>query len=155
MLCVTMKIARVGIFRYRTIVLANYDPATPGSSGLLPVIDGSQVIVNPSANIAGVGCGTANSGCPEGNGGIPGNYLNPTYQWGDDLTWIKGRHSFKTGFVLRYISFAGHRGRVGDRRGLGIVRDRHARRQRDQFSDRPDRDSRNRPKRHCRPKPSL
>ena len=99
--------ARVGIFRYRTLVLANYDPATPGSKGLLPVIDGSQVIVNPSANIAGVACGTANSGCPEGAGGIPGNYLDPTYQWGDDVTWIKGKHSFKGGFVIRFISLAG------------------------------------------------
>ena len=99
--------ARVGIFRYRTIVLANYDPATPGSNGLLPTVGGSPAIVNPSANIAGVGCGATGSGCPEGNGGIPGNFLNPTYQWGDSLTWIKGRHSFKGGFELRYISLAG------------------------------------------------
>lgn len=99
--------ARVGIFRYRTLVLANYDPATPGSKGLLPTVGGSLAVVNPSANIAGVACGATGSGCPERAGGIPGNYLDPTYQWGDDLTWIKGKHSFKGGFVLRYISLAG------------------------------------------------
>ncbi len=94
--------ARVGIFRYRTIVQAPYEPNQPGASeedrkNLLPTIGGVQAIVNPTGNVS----------TPYGNGGIPGNFLDPTYQWGDDITWIKGRHSFKSGFVIRYISLAG------------------------------------------------
>ena len=94
--------ARIGIFRYRTLVQAPYELNQAGANNdvrkaLLPTVGGSQAIVTPTNNING----------PYGAGGIPGNYLDPTYQWGDDLTWIKGKHSFKGGFVLRYISLAG------------------------------------------------
>jgi len=96
--------ARVGIFRYRTIVQAPNELNQPGAEdsarkALLPTLSGSLTVVTPTANVTS----------PYGTtpGGIPGNYLDPTYQWGDDLTWIKGRHSFKGGIVLRYISLAG------------------------------------------------
>ncbi len=99
--------ARIGIFRYRTIVQApNELPQAAGTGeteemrkNLLPVLSGTLAVVTPTSNVTS----------PYGTtpGGIPGNYLDPTYQWGDDLTWIKGKHSFKGGFVLRYISLAG------------------------------------------------
>ena len=96
--------ARVGIFRYRTIVQAPNEVPQPGApddvrKALLPILSGNTAVVTPTANVTS----------PYGTtpGGIPGNYLDPTYQWGDDMTWIKGRHSFKGGFVLRYISLAG------------------------------------------------
>jgi hypothetical protein len=94
--------ARMGIFRTRTIVLAPYDPATPGSKGFLPTIGGTPILpyfanLNVSNQITD----------PYGNLGIPGNYLQPTYQYGDNLTWIKGKHSFKGGAQIRYISLAG------------------------------------------------
>lgn len=95
---------RMGIFRTRTIVETPYDPSTPGSKGLLPVIDGTQTIVDPVVPTSGGVTG------PYGlfpNNGIPGNYLNPTYQYGDNLTWIKGKHSFKGGVEFRFISLAG------------------------------------------------
>lgn len=94
--------ARIGIFRTRTIVLAPYDPATPGSKGFLPAIGGTPILpyfgnLNVANQITG----------PYGNLGIPGNYLQPTYQYGDNVTWIKGKHSFKGGVQMRYISLAG------------------------------------------------
>lgn len=92
--------ARVGIFRYRTIVAAQYDPDNPGSKGLLPVINGVQTQIYPNS------LGSPISG-PYGNLSIPGNFLDPTYQYGDNITWIKGKHSFKAGFQYRFISLAG------------------------------------------------
>ncbi|HLH00677.1 MAG TPA: carboxypeptidase regulatory-like domain-containing protein [Bryobacteraceae bacterium] len=96
--------ARIGIFRYRTIVQAPNELNQPGADNsvrkaLLPVINGNVAVVTPTTNV------TSPYGVTPG--GIPGSYLDPTYQWGDDLTWIKGRHSFKGGFVLRYISLSG------------------------------------------------
>jgi hypothetical protein len=91
---------RMGIFRSRTIVQAPYDPATPGSKGFLPIINGQGTLIYPGA------LSTTWSG-PYGNLGIPGNYLQPTYQYGDNITWIKGKHSFKAGFQYRFISLAG------------------------------------------------
>jgi hypothetical protein len=96
--------ARVGVFRYRTIVQAPYELNQAGANDdvrkvLLPIVNGSTTVVTPTSNVT--------SPYGASNGGIPGSYLDPTYQWGDDLTWIKGRHSFKGGFVLRYISLAG------------------------------------------------
>jgi len=96
--------ARMGIFRTRTIVQTPYYPGTAGAKGFLPTIDGTQTIVDPVAAASGGVTG------PYGvfpNNGIPGNYLNPTYQYGDNLTWIKGRHSFKGGVQMRYISLSG------------------------------------------------
>ncbi len=85
----------MGIFRSRTIVQAPYDPATIGSKGFLP---SNGALLDPvSGSITG----------PYGNNGIPGNYLNPTYQYGDNLTYIRGKHSFKAGVQVRYISLAG------------------------------------------------
>ncbi len=92
--------ARMGIFRTRTLVQAPYDPATPGSKGFLPVINGSETLIYPAALT------NAFSG-PYGNLGIPGNYIDPTYQYGDNVTWIKGKHSFKGGVQFRLISLAG------------------------------------------------
>jgi hypothetical protein len=92
--------ARVGIFRYRTIVSPQYDPDNPGSKGLDPVINGVQTQIYPNA------LGSPISG-PYGNLSIPGNFLNPTYQYGDNITYIRGKHSFKAGVQYRFISLAG------------------------------------------------
>ncbi len=92
--------ARMGIFRTRTLVQAQYDPDNAGSKGLLPTINGVQTQIYPNS------LGSPISG-PYGNLSIPGNYLNPTYQYGDNVTWIKGKHSFKGGVQYRFISLAG------------------------------------------------
>jgi hypothetical protein len=93
--------ARMGIFRTRTIVEAPYQGSSEASKNLLPVIDGTPTLIYPA-----LVNGDAISG-PFGNLGIPGNYLNPTYQYGDNLTWIKGKHSFKGGVQFRFISLSG------------------------------------------------
>ncbi len=90
--------ARVGVFRYRTIVQTPYDPGStdPRSKTFLSTVGGIPALVSP-ASVTG----------PYGNFGIPGNYLNPNYQYGDNITWIKGKHSFKGGVQLRLVSLAG------------------------------------------------
>jgi hypothetical protein len=89
--------ARIGVYRTRTTVGAPYSQGDPGFTGFLTPVDNYPSIVTP-----------AGFSTPYGNGGVPGTYQNPNYQYGDSLTWIKGRHSFKGGFQLRYISFAGY-----------------------------------------------
>ncbi len=90
--------ARIGIFRYRTLVQTPYDPGStdPRSKTFLSTIGGIPAMVSP-ASITN----------PYSNFGIPGNYLNPNYQYGDNVTWIKGKHSFKGGVQLRLVSLAG------------------------------------------------
>jgi Carboxypeptidase regulatory-like domain len=92
---------RMGIFRTRTIVETPYGGTSTASQDLLSTIGGQPVLVYPAATNYPV------SG-PDGNLGIPGNYLDPTYQYGDNVTWIKGKHSFKAGAQLRFISLAGY-----------------------------------------------
>jgi hypothetical protein len=92
--------ARIGVYRTRTIVGAPYSPGDPGFTGFLTPVGGYPSIVTP----AGVSSPYVGA---NGVGPVPGDYLNPNYQYGDTMTWIKGRHSFKGGFQLRYISFAG------------------------------------------------
>ncbi len=36
------------------------------------------------------------------------NRISQTYQYGDDLTWIKGKHTFKGGVIVRFINNAGY-----------------------------------------------
>ena len=79
---------------------AQYDPDNAGSKGLLPTINGVQTQIYPNA------LGSPVSG-PYGNLSIPGNFLDPTYQYGDNITWIRGKHSLKAGFQYRFISLAG------------------------------------------------
>jgi len=86
---------RIGAFRPRTLVQTPYEEATPGSKGLLPTAAGGFPFI---VNLAGATSPVS---------GQPSNYIAPVYQWGDDLTWIKGRHSFKGGFVIRFISDSG------------------------------------------------
>jgi hypothetical protein len=93
--------ARIGVYRTRTQVDAPYGPGNPGFTGFLTPVDNYPSIVTP----AGVSSPYVGA---NGVGPVPGDYLNPNYQYGDTMTWIKGRHSFKGGFQLRYISFAGY-----------------------------------------------
>jgi hypothetical protein len=98
---------RVGVFRPRGEIRVQYDPynLTGGGSSVankshvtnfLPVIDGVGTPIYLAGGVTSP-YGTAS----------PGSYINPTYQYGDNLTWIKGRHSFKGGIQVRLISSAG------------------------------------------------
>jgi Carboxypeptidase regulatory-like domain/TonB-dependent Receptor Plug Domain len=93
--------ARIGVYRTRTFVDAPYSPGNPGFTGFLTNVDNYPSIVTPA------GTSSPYVGA-NGVGPVPGDYLNPNYQYGDTVTWIKGRHSFKGGFQLRFISFAGY-----------------------------------------------
>lgn len=100
--------ARMGIFRTRTIVETPYygggtGASTTAAKSLLSVVDGTPSLLYPTAV-----SGDATTGVDGADLGIPGNYLNPTYQYGDNLTWIKGKHTFKGGVQMRYISLAGY-----------------------------------------------
>jgi len=105
---------RIGVFRPRGEIRVQYDPYNLTGAGasianrnhvkdFLPVIDG----VGAPIYLAGYpNPGPANVTSPYGSAS-PGNYINPNYQYGDNLTWIKGKHSFKGGVQMRLISSAG------------------------------------------------
>ena len=103
---------RIGIFRPRGEIRVQYDPYNLTGAGasianpnhvtnFLPVIDGvgAPIYTVPATTPGGITS-------PYGSAS-PGNYINPNYQYGDNLTWIKGKHSFKGGVQVRLISSAG------------------------------------------------
>ncbi|HYL37523.1 MAG TPA: TonB-dependent receptor [Bryobacteraceae bacterium] len=106
---------RVGVYRIRTLVVPAYDTAanayestgSPGGAGVLAKTAGGQPY---NLQFAGGG------GVVVTGGGINpvllpldgSNRATPVYQYGDTLSWIKGRHSFKGGVELRYISNEGY-----------------------------------------------
>jgi hypothetical protein len=86
---------RIGAFRPRTVVLTPED-AKPQ---LLPTTAGGAPYILSFANIT--------SPFPSAAGGAS-NRITPVYQYGDTLTWVKGRHSFKGGAEVRFLSDAGY-----------------------------------------------
>jgi hypothetical protein len=97
---------RIGVFRPRVLVFSEYDPLA-GPSGvaglkLLPTSNGTPFYL-------GLAAGESNPLSPAATStGTTSNRISQTYQYGDDLTWIKGKHSFKGGFVARLINNAGY-----------------------------------------------
>src|SRR5262249_19659806 len=81
--------------------LTPYDKNQPGSEGLLPTVGGYPFILN----FVGT---PLTGGIQPPVSGNESNYIAPVYQWGDSLTWIKGRHSFKGGVEVRRISDSGY-----------------------------------------------
>lgn len=93
---------RMGVFRPRTIVQVPWEIGQNALTGtdaarqaLLPTVGGLGFVPQFA------------SGITNPIAGQPSNYIAPVYQWGDSLTWIKGRHSFKGGFEVRFISDSG------------------------------------------------
>jgi hypothetical protein len=92
---------RFGVFRPRTIVWAEFDPdAGPTGvigQGLLPKANGVPYYLTTTSNITSpISAGTTS------------NRMTQNWQYGDDITWIKGRHSFKGGAQIRYIANDGY-----------------------------------------------
>ncbi len=87
---------KIGVFRPRTLVLTPFDKNQPGSEGLLPKAGSTPFILLSGAGVTNPVSGNES------------NYIAPVYQYGDSLTWIKGRHSFKAGVELRLISDSGY-----------------------------------------------
>jgi len=105
---------RIGVFRPRVLVFSEYDPlAGPtGVAGLklLPTSGGVPYYLALNANN-----GTSDTYDPTNplapaatSTGTTSNRISQTYQYGDDLTWIKGKHTFKGGVVVRFINNAGY-----------------------------------------------
>ena len=97
---------RIGVFRPRVLVFNDYDPLA-GPSGvagekLLPVSNGTPFYLGLQGTEANPLAPAATS-----TGGTS-NRISQTYQYGDDLTWIKGKHTFKGGVVVRFINNAGY-----------------------------------------------
>jgi hypothetical protein len=94
---------RIGVFRPRVIVWTEYDPdAGPsGAAGrdLLPKAAGVPFY----PGVAGV----TNPLAAPGTTGSS-NRMTQNWQFGDDLTWIRGRHALKGGAVARWIANDGY-----------------------------------------------
>ncbi len=88
---------RFGVFRPRTLVLTPYDKNQPGAEGLLPLNSGVPYLLN-----------WASGSITSPVGGNESNYIAPVYQFGDSMTWVRGRHSFKGGATVRLISDSGY-----------------------------------------------
>ena len=88
---------RLGAFRPRTLVLTPFDKNQPASQGLLPTIGGQPFVLQ-----------FASGGVTNPVSGDESNYIAPVYQSGDSVTWIRGRHSFKSGAEVRLISDSGY-----------------------------------------------
>ena len=89
--------AKFGAYRPRTLVLTPFDETPVGpfnNKGLLNVSNKVPYVLN---------FGTVTNPVS----GQPSNYIAPVYQFGDSMTWIKGRHSFKGGVEVRLISDSG------------------------------------------------
>jgi hypothetical protein len=89
---------RVGMFRPQIHVYSGYDPSTGGPSALYQK-GNSPYLISPLTFSPVVPIDSALDGYAN---------VTPNYQYGDNVTWIKGKHSFKGGFEARLISYAGY-----------------------------------------------
>ena len=90
---------KFGVYRPRTTVLATWDPQDVGPvshKDVLNVKDGVPYLLN----FAG--------GVTQPLGSSRSDYINPNFQWGDNATWIRGRHTLKGGVEVRLISDSGY-----------------------------------------------
>jgi hypothetical protein len=99
--------ATFGVFRPRVIVWEDIDPngGAPGAAGqkLLPTANGSpfypgfaSAITNPLVSPGG----------PTGTGSS--NRISQNWEYADNQTWIKGKHTLKGGVDIRFIQNAGY-----------------------------------------------
>ncbi len=108
---------RIGVYRPRTTVQTPFTQ-TPtigpvNNKGLLPSVDGVPFVLcysGSGAAATSTSCSnpSAAAGVTNPVGGNASNYIAPVYQYGDAMTWIKGKHSFKAGVEVRLISDSGY-----------------------------------------------
>ena len=92
---------RFGVFRPRTVAFADYDPGA-GPTGvkgqaLLPAANGVPYYLATTSNITDPISSATTS-----------NRITQNWEYGDDITWIKGHHSFKGGVSVRFIGSEGY-----------------------------------------------
>ncbi|HJZ97550.1 MAG TPA: carboxypeptidase regulatory-like domain-containing protein, partial [Candidatus Solibacter sp.] len=74
-------------------------PWIVAGTGVLPRIGNQPYLL---------GMSLANSPINTSVGDDPSTRTSPVYQAGESVSWIKGRHNFKGGFEVRYVSSAGY-----------------------------------------------
>ena len=85
-----------GVFRPRQTFQA---PWTVAGDGVLPSKNGQPYVL---------GLSLANSPINTGVGDDPSSRISPVYQFSNNLTWVKGKHTFKGGGEVRFVSSAGY-----------------------------------------------
>ena len=85
-----------GVFRPRQTYRS---PWLVGGDQVLPKIGAQPYVLQLAA---------ANSPINTAVGDDPSTRISPVYQFSDSVTWIKGKHTFKTGFEARFVSSAGY-----------------------------------------------
>jgi hypothetical protein len=95
---------RIGVFRPRVLIWNEYDPdAGPtGVAGqaLLPRASGVPYYLGVTGNITNPLAAPGTTGSS--------NRMTQNWQFGDDLSWIRGRHALKGGVVARFIANDGY-----------------------------------------------
>jgi hypothetical protein len=109
---------KIGVYRPRTTVQTPFSQ-TPSigpvdNKGILPVVNGVpfNLCYSGSTSVAATSTSctspAATAGVTNPLGGNASNYIAPVYQYGDAVTFIRGKHSFKGGVEVRLISDAGY-----------------------------------------------
>jgi hypothetical protein len=95
---------RIGVFRPRVIIWTEYDrdagPTGVAGLGLLPRAAGVPYYLGVTGNITNPLAAPGTTGSS--------NRMTQNWQFGDDLSWIRGRHAFKGGVVARFIANDGY-----------------------------------------------
>jgi len=87
---------RFGLLRPRQTYVSPWQVA---GTGILPSAAGQPYLLS---------LGLANSPMFPGVGDDPSSRISPVYQYGDTVTWLRGRHNFKGGAEMRFVSAAGY-----------------------------------------------
>jgi hypothetical protein len=87
--------ARIGLTKNGVYFLAPWNASPLGQAGILPSLDGTSYILGLAVGTSPLGTGTAED--PQGR-------TSPVYEARDRITWLHGKHTFKTGLDRRYTS---------------------------------------------------
>jgi hypothetical protein len=87
--------ARIGLTKNGVYFLAPWNASALGQAGTLPALDGNAYIMALAVGTSPLG--TTTSEDPQGR-------TSPVYEARDRITWLRGRHTFKTGIDRRYTS---------------------------------------------------
>lgn len=89
---------RAGVFRPRVGIIAPYAKDNGGTK-LMPVANGIPYILDMASVTEPL--------LPTNYASDPSGRLSPVYQFGNTISWLKGRHSFRGGVEARLVSSAG------------------------------------------------
>ncbi len=90
---------KFGVYRPRTTVLTPFNEGEVGPVshvGILNVKNAVPYVLNFAGGVTSPISGNQS------------DYINPNYQFGDNTTYIRGKHTFKGGFEVRMISDSGY-----------------------------------------------